>query len=361
MLLRKLKKKMKKKILVLTGVFFIATLLFVSCSRTEENVPLGEDTTEITIQNFVRPASLRNQEIPFTVITQTGVDVTAQAQFYVDDQAIDGNVFSSSEVGDFEAYATYLEDGVEVSTTPESFSVIIPKRKVVLEDYTGTWCGFCPSVAAAIEEASLQSDDLAIVAIHITANSNPDPMHFDDVEILRDAFEIDGLPQARIDRSQFWFAPYFISDALENAGSDATSAVSFTSSLEGNQLITQVNVVSETGINQGDKLVVYLLEDGILYDQENYYNEDQTSPYFGLGNPIPNFEHNHTLRLSLSAPLGDDIAATGALEEYSVTYNSTIPADYVKENLTLIAMYVSADNLAYNAQVGPINDVVAYQ
>ena len=114
-----------------------------------------------------------------------------------------------------------LEDGVEVSTTPESFSVIIPKRKVVLEDYTGTWCGFCPSVAAAIEEASLQSDDLAIVAIHITANSNPDPMHFDDVEILRDAFEIDGLPQARIDRSQFWFAPYFISDALENAGSDS--------------------------------------------------------------------------------------------------------------------------------------------
>jgi thiol-disulfide isomerase/thioredoxin len=264
-------------------------------------------------------------------------------------------------VGDFVAYATYLEDGVEVSTTPENFSVIIPKRKVVLEDYTGTWCGFCPSVAAAIEEASLQSDDLAIVAIHITANSNPDPMHFDDVEILRDAFEIDGLPQARIDRSQFWFAPYFISDALENAGSDTTSSVSFTSSLEGDQLITQVNVVSQTGINSGDKLVVYLLEDGILYDQENYYNEDQTSPYFGLGNPIPNFEHNHTLRLSLSAPLGDDIAAAGALEEYSVTYNSTIPADYVKENLTLIAMYVSADNLAYNAQVGPINDVVAYQ
>ena len=137
--------------------------------------------------------------------------------------------------------------------------------------------------------------------------------------------------------------------------------MSFTSYLEGDQLITQVNVVSQTGINNGDKLVVYLLEDGILYDQENYYNEDQTSPYFGLGNPIPNFEHNHTLRLSLSAPLGDNIAAAAALEEYSVTYNTTIPADYVTENLTLIAMYVSADNLAYNAQVGPINAVVAYQ
>lgn len=352
---------MKKKIITSASSFFMAVLLLTSCSRTEENVPLGQDTTEITVQNFVRPASLRNQEIPFTVITQTGVDVTLESQFYVDGQAIDGNVFSSSEVGEFVAYATYLENGVEVSTTPENFSVIIPKRKVVLEDYTGTWCGFCPSVAAAIEEAALQSDDLAIVAIHITANSNPDPMHFNDVEILRDAFEIDGLPQARIDRSQFWFAPYFISDALENAGASTTSAVSFTSRVDGDQLITQVNVVSETGINPGDKLVVYVLEDGILYDQENYYNEDQTSPYFGLGNPIPNFEHNHTLRMSLSAPLGDDIAGSGALEEYSVTYNSTIPADYVTENLTLIAMYVSADNLAYNAQVGPIDVVVAYQ
>ena len=352
---------MKKKILLSTSAFLMAVLLFVSCSRTEENIPLGQETTEITVQNFVRPTSLRNQEIPFTVISQQGVDVTQQAQFYVDGQAIDSNVFSSSQVGDFVAYATYVEDGVEVSTTPENFSVIIPKRKVVLEDYTGTWCGFCPSVAAAIEEAALESDDLAIVAIHITANSNPDPMHFDNVEILRDAFEIDGLPQARIDRSQFWFAPYFISDALENAGATTSSAVSFTSTLDGDQLITQVNVVSETGINPGDKLVVYLLEDGILYDQENYYNEDPTSPYFGLGNPIPNFEHNHTLRESLSAPLGDDIAAAGALEEYSVTYNTTIPADYVKENLTLIGMYVSADNLAYNAQVGPIDAVVAYQ
>ena len=72
---------MKKKIITQLGALFIATLLFVSCSRTEENVPLGEDTTEITVQNFVRPASLRNQEIPFTVITQTGADVTLQAQF----------------------------------------------------------------------------------------------------------------------------------------------------------------------------------------------------------------------------------------------------------------------------------------
>jgi thiol-disulfide isomerase/thioredoxin len=352
---------MKKKNLFLIGSVFLSVLVFVSCSKTEENVPLSQETVEIAFQNFVRPASLRNQEIPFTVLTEEGVDVTAASQVFVNGAAINGTVFISSEIGDFEAYATYEINGNQITTPSEPFKVIIPKRKVVLEDYTGTWCGFCPSVAAAIEEASLESDDLAIVAIHITANSNPDPMHFDAVDILRDVFEIDGLPQARIDRSEFWFAPYFVSDAIENAGVSTTSSVSINSTLENDQLITQVHVISETGINSGDKLVVYLLEDGILYDQENYYNEDITSPYFGLGNPITNFEHNHTLRMSFSAVLGDDIAGAGALEEYSITYNNTIPANYVKENLTLIAMYVSQDNLAYNAQVGPINMEIPYQ
>jgi thiol-disulfide isomerase/thioredoxin len=352
---------MKKKSLYLIGSFLVVSLLLVSCSKTEENVPLTQENVEITIQNFVRPASLRNQEIPFTLITEDGTDVTANATFFVNGEPIEGNVFTSSEEGEFEAFATYDDNGTQVTTTPETFKVIIPKRKVVLEDYTGTWCGFCPSVAGAIEQAYEINENLAIVAIHITANSNPDPMHFDDVEILRDEFEIDGLPQARIDRSEFWFAPYFVQDAIESAGVNTTSSISMNSTLEGDQLITQVNVISENGINSGDKLVVYLLEDGILYDQENYYNSDPTSPFFGLGNPIPDFEHNHTLRMSFSAVLGDDIPGAGALEEYSVTYNNTIPAEYVKENLTLIAMYVSEDNLAYNGQVGPINQVIPYE
>jgi thiol-disulfide isomerase/thioredoxin len=352
---------MKSKNLFLIGSLLVASLFFVSCSKTEDNVSLTQETQEITVQNFVRPASLRNQEISFKVITEDGTDVTADAIFFVDEVAIEGNIFTSSEVGDFEAYATYELNGISIATTPEPFKVIIPKRKVVLEDYTGTWCGFCPSVAGAIEEASALSDDLAIVAIHITANSNPDPMHFDDVDILRDAFEIDGLPQARIDRSEFWFSPYLVEDALESAGVNTNSSISMTSTLDGDQLVTQVKVISEIGINSGDKLVVYLLEDGILYDQENYYDSDQTSPFFGLGNPIPNFEHNHTLRMSFSQVLGDEIPSAGALEEYTVTYNNNIPADYVKDNLTLIAMYVSEDNLAYNAQVGPINVIVPYE
>jgi len=110
-----------------------------------------------------------------------------------------------------------------------------------------------------------------------------------------------------------------------------------------------------------DKLVVYLLEDGIIYDQVNYYNTDPTSPFFNLGNPIPNFEHNEVLRLSLSQVLGDTVTATSSLEEYNNTYTALIPAEYNADNLTLVAMIVSADNTARNAQTAHVGEDKEYE
>lgn len=345
-------------IALLSAVLFIT----LSCSKSEENVPLTSEIIELTVENFVRPVSLRNQEIPFSVINAEGVDVTAQATFFVNDLPIEGNVYSTAEVGEFQAYASYDDNGTEVVTTPETFFVIIPKRKVVIEDYTGSWCGFCPAVSAAISEAySQKADDLAIVVTHITANSNPDPMHFDDVEILQDEFNVSGLPQGRIDRSIVWNAPYETDNIIAAAGQNTTSSISINSQLEGNNLITEVTLISELGTNAGDKLVLYLLEDGIVYPQTNYYNSDDTSPYYQMGNPIPEYEHNHTLRMSLTSVLGDPIPTVGALEEYRVTFNATIPNEYVKENLRFVAMYVNEDNLAYNGQVGVANGFTPYQ
>ncbi len=111
----------------------IATLTITSCSKTEENVPLTQETVEITVENFVRKASLPNQEIPFNLTNETGENINDIATFYVNGSAIEGSVFSSAEIGEFEVYVEYEENGVPVTTTPETFEVIIPKRKVVLE------------------------------------------------------------------------------------------------------------------------------------------------------------------------------------------------------------------------------------
>lgn len=336
-------------------------LTILSCSKTEENVPLGQETAEISVDELVRRASLRNQEIPFTILNEAGDDVSSSATFYVDGEAIEGNVFSSETIGDFEVYGVYVENDVEITTNTEPFSVIIPKRKVVVEDYTGTWCGNCPRVTAAIEDLHEVTNDIAVVAIHQTASSLEDPMHFDQVTDLHDVFDVAGLPAARINRTTSWSQPHELSDITGMAGVNTDLAISVNSELTGNNLIVQINVVSENGTLPNDKLVVYLVESGIVYPQTNYFNEDPDSPYFEQGNPILDFVHNEALRASLSNITGDNIATTAALVEYQTNYNYTVPEDFNKDNLSLVVMVVNEDNTARNAQFANLNQDKAYE
>ena len=342
-------------------ILLFAIILNVACSKTEENVPLTTPTAEISVDKLVRKASLVNQEIPFRIINEAGVDVTDLATFYVDGVAVEGASFSSDVIGEFEVYGVYMEDGVEITTNTESFEVIIPKRKIVVEDYTGTWCGFCPRVSGALHDLEMETTDIAVVAIHETANSFPDPMHFDQVQILKDEYGVEGFPAAKINRSTNWQIPHLASDVTSIAGLDTNLALAINSQLENDELLVQVNLVFEEGSVQGDKLVVYLLEDGIIYDQVNYYNGDQTSPFYNLGDPIPDFVHNDVLRNSMTGVLGDPIPVTAALTEYITSFTVDIPSDYVIENLEIVAIVVDESNTAKNAQVAHVNEDKAYE
>ena len=68
------------------------------------------------------------------------------------------------------------------------------------------------------------------------------------------------------------------------AGADTNLAIAINSELlEDNELLVEVDVVYKDGSMPGDKLVVYLLESGVVQDQVNYFNNDKTSPYYQLG------------------------------------------------------------------------------
>lgn len=343
---------------------FLLLIILISvtaCSKTEENEPLTTPVDLIDEDQFVRRASLINQDVPFKIVTEDGEDVTSIATFYVDGEPIFGSSFSSSTIGDFEVYGVYIQNGFEVTTDTEPFSVIIPKRKIVVEDYTGTWCGFCPRVAGAVSSVSEETDFITVVAIHETANSFPDPMHFDQVQLLKDAFDIEGFPAAKINRSENWATPHPNSDVTSISGLDTNLAVAINSELVDNELTVQVNVVYEEGSAQGDKLVVYLLEDGIIYDQINYYNEDNTSPFFNAGDPIEDFVHNETLRNSLTGVLGDVIPVTAALTEYIASFTINVPSNYVTDNLSIAAMIVDSNNTAKNSQHAHVSENKPYE
>lgn len=133
-------------------------------------------------------------------------------------------------------------------------------------------------------------------------------------------------------------------------GQETDNSIKINSKLHGDNLTIDIDLIFENGSEAGDKLVVYLTENGILHDQINYYNEDPDSPYYGAGNPIPNFEHNNVLRESLTHVLGDEIPSLDAFEKHRFNYELNLDPEFNKDALNIVVMLVKNDNSAKNSR-----------
>jgi len=293
---------------------------------------------------------MRNQQVEFSLIDYSGEDTANDATFYINDNPITGNLFQSAEPGTYEVYATYNVDGELTSSEVREFSIYIPRRYLMLEDYTGTWCGYCPGVIEAIDRVVDETEFVNVVAIHKTSYSFEDPMHFDDLPILESEFDVQGFPSARLNRSEKWIKPYPHEQAMVYPGQETDNSIKINSKLHGDNLTIDIDLIFENGSEAGDKLVVYLTENGILHDQINYYNEDPDSPYYGAGNPIPNFEHNNVLRESLTHVLGDEIPSLDAFEKHRFNYELNLDPEFNKDALNIVVMLVKNDNSAKNSR-----------
>jgi len=263
---------------------------------------------------------LRGQQAEFKFFNTNGQDITQTATFFVNGMVINGNTFSSSTAGNFEVFAQYGGTGVSAST---SFEVFIPKRKVSYEDYTGTWCGWCPRVTSAIHILNELSNDIVPIAIH----NNDEMVHSQAQELLlRQTFNVTGFPAARMNRIHVVpqlkeDQPEGIDFVLNVAGTNTDNSVAIDTKLSGDLLKVKVKLISENGLPADYKLVVYLYQDGLVYPQTNYYHVVESSPWFGLGNPIPDFVHNDVLELAVSDLFGDPIQQVQPFEEYVMEYD----------------------------------------
>lgn len=307
------------------------------------------------------PRAMKNQTVTFGLLDANGDDTASEATFYVNGSAIAGFTFTSATEGSFEVYAEYTVENENYSAPVKNFSVYTPKRKVVIEDYTGTWCGFCPAVALAIDTVKAATNQISVVAIHETGSTLPDPMHFERIGELKDVFGIGGLPQARLNRTQKWVDPYKVEDVLAMAGNETNLAIAIDSKLTGSNLTVDTKVVYANGSEAGDKLVVYLVESGIIHAQANYFNNTPNHPLENHGNPIPDFVHNDALRNSLSDIFGDAIANTSPYTEFKKQYSLEIPADYNVDNLEIVVMVVNANNEAKNSQFSKVGENKRYE
>lgn len=292
---------------------------------------------------------------PFVILDHLGNDVTSLCTATAGSSE---EIFSParfSEPGVYNLVATYTaEDNVIITSNSIALQAIESTHttKVMVEDYTGGWCQFCPRLAYALQETVKANENVVPVAIH-----QGDPMEFPNINSLLSTFEVSGFPAGRVNRTVVWNEsaeqPVALLANRQNMG------LAINSSLSGTTIAAEVKVHYDLKVDEENRIVVYLLENGLVYPQVNYYNADPSSPFYNLGNPIAEFVHDHTARTTFTDVFGDVIPAgdTGTNSTYTVNYSLAVPGNVENiENLELVAFVVGPDDKVLNVQKADLGE-----
>ncbi len=297
----------------------------------------------------------------FVCLGNNGSSVTATSTFYVNGTAITGSSFTTTTAGTLDIFATHVNSLGETLTSP-TIQVVVNNvinfnKRVLIEDFTGTWCQFCPRVSYAIELVHAQTSDVVVTAIH----RGSDPYNFTGATALENQIGLSGYPTAMLNRNTEWNYPETSTASVSQAvnltsGVNPKLGVAMETTTSGNT--STVNVKVKFGKNFSNlKLVVYALEDNLIYNQTN------STSYYGGANPIVGFEHDHVLRAVLSSSiLGETITgSTNLNDEFSKSFTYNIPANVNASNVRFVAFVIDSSNKALNSREAGPNETQSFE
>jgi hypothetical protein len=128
-------------------------------------------------------------------------------------------------------------------------------------------------------------------------------------------------------------------------GPNADLGIAMNSTVANGTINLDVKVKFDANMT-GLKLVVYALENNLIYNQTNY------TSYYGGVSTIQNFEHDNVLRASLTNILGDAITSnTNDGDIYSRNFTVNVPSNVANaSNLSFVAFVIGTDNKAINVR-----------
>lgn len=293
--------------------------------------------------------------LTFAVTGNNASVLTSTSTIIVDNNAIIGNRFTTTTAGTLSVHATYITPANVILTSP-TIQITVQQainfnKRVLIEDYTGTWCQYCPRISYAIEQVNSQTDDAVVVAIH---RGSSDPYNFAAALTLESMIGLQGYPTGMLNRKTEWTYPEtsnIVQAVNLTSGVNPRIGLALNTSLSGNTVSVTVNV--KFGQNFSNlKLVVYALQDNLVYNQTN------STSYYGGVNPIANFDYDDVLRAYLTnSILGDAISgATGINDVYTRTFTYVIPSNYVTANMHFAAFVVDSNGKALNVRDASNNE-----
>ena len=309
-------------------IFFVL-FLFISCSGGGDDLSseVGDDVKSIKVTMSTVYLELES-EIVFQVFSDKNKILTSESTFFVNNQEISGNSYRGTQEGGFTVNAKYGQLTSPTKTFDVIPEIVYYQANVLVEDYTGTWCGWCPRVSEAIRLLKQESDKISVVAIHVG-----DDMEIAAANTLTSTFGVNSYPHVKLNRNSKWEGdqPNTLSVVTNLTNSPKKLGLALESTLDKRTLSLKTKV--QFGFPYNDlKLVVYILENGIIADQTNFtsYFSDLEVYTAGNGNPISKgFTHDNVLRKSLTAVLGDNISSSSSKSgnTYEKTFSYEIFSD----------------------------------
>ena len=251
-------------------------------------------------------------------------------------------------------------------TTP---TVTTYTRKAYVEDFTGTWCIWCPLMSYTLEQKKTQHGaKLIFVGMHYGPNSNYfDPFHSTGFSPLMDKYGINAFPTGLVNRQTIVSSSTLASNIDFAVAADSYVGIKMETTLSGTDcnLKTTVRFGSDFK-TKTIKLVLMLVEDDLKANQANGLAGNasyQTHPYYSAGNPMVNYTHNGVFRRVVSSSIEGDVIPSA---------NTVIGGEYVKTTLVnvtgiaagkgkIVALVINDTGSATSTQVLNAQEVVVGQ
>lgn len=251
-----------------------------------------------------------------------------------------------------------------ITAPPSSFT-----QKALLEYHTAAWCGSCPDAATKRDQVMAAYPNRVIpVAIH-----QSDSMQISGFFTLSGTFGANpaygmvnrtpSLNNVLLNRTQ-WLTN--VSSALSRT---PASGMAILSVVTGNTAVIEVQGAFLSGQTGNYNLTVWLTEmdvtgTGTGFDQVNSYNNDPSSQWYNLGNPISGYKHQYVWRKSVTPVMGDPIPGTTLVEGGLVKkiYNADISG--LKKDKTYVVAFINkigtsaTTHEVVNVQMAKLGDLV---
>ena len=204
---------------------------------------------------------------------------------------------SDDNTNDNEGHANVpLDETFVVTGAPSEFT-----KKLLLTHFTGTWCGACTWTDKAVTKAL--DDNEKVIGVSVHGGKSNEPMRIPESDQLNYEYGIQAYSTVKINgKSGEWsrINNYPESQLQPFLQESAKLGLAIeTCANDSNEMCFNVKVGFAEAVSNV-KLVVFLIEDELYYDQRNFY------PALG-SDPILQYRHNKVLRRSLTAVMGDKI------------------------------------------------------